>query len=63
MRTSKFIEDVLDPRREMLMAAWGQEQVDRVEDEHHALVAMCRNSTSLQASINGHTHQTMFNDA
>jgi hypothetical protein len=54
MRTSKFIEDVLDPRREMLMAAWGQERVDRIEDEHRALVAMCRN---------GHTHQTMFNDA
>ncbi|KAH9558973.1 hypothetical protein CY35_06G035100 [Sphagnum magellanicum] len=63
MRTNKFIEDVLDPRREMLMAAWGQERVDRIEDEHRALVVMCRNSTSLQASINGHTHQTMFNDA
>ncbi len=63
MRTSKFIEDVLDPRREMLMAAWGQERVDHVEDEHRALVAMCRSSMSLQASINGHTHQTMFNDA
>ncbi len=63
MRTSKFIEDVLDPRREMLMAAWGQEWVDRIEDEHRALVAMCRSSASLQASINGHTHQTMFNDA
>jgi hypothetical protein len=63
MRTSKFVEDVLDPRREMLMAAWGQERVDRVEDEHRALVAMCHSSTSLQASINGHTHQTMFNDA
>jgi hypothetical protein len=47
MRTSKFIEDVLDPRREMLMAAWGQERVHRVEDEHRALVAMCRSSTSL----------------
>ncbi len=63
MRTSKFIEDVLDPRREMLMAAWGQERVDRVEDEHRALVAMCRSSASFQASINGHTHQTMFDDA
>ncbi len=47
MRTSKFIEDVLDPWREMLMAVRGQERVDRVEDEHRALVAMCRSSASL----------------
>ncbi len=47
MRTSKFIKDILDPWREMLMAVRGQERVDRVEDEHRALVAMCRSSASL----------------
>jgi hypothetical protein len=63
MRTSKFIEEVLDPRREMMIAAWGQRRVDMIEKEHRALLEMIRSSTTLKAVIEGHTFKTMFNVA
>jgi hypothetical protein len=63
MRTSKFIEEVLDPRCEMMIAAWGQRCVDLIEEEHCALLEMIRSSTTLKAVIEGHTFKTMFNVA
>jgi hypothetical protein len=61
MRTSKFIEEVLDPRREMMIVAWGQRRVDLIEEEHRALLEMIRSSATLKAVIEGHTFKTMFN--
>ncbi|CAK9869106.1 unnamed protein product [Sphagnum jensenii] len=63
MRTSKFIEEVLDPHREMMIAAWGQRHVDLIEEEHRALLEMIRSSATLKAVIEGHTFKTMFNVA
>jgi len=61
MRTSKFIEEVLDPRREMMIAAWGQRRVDLIEEEHRALFEMIRSSPTLKAVIESCTFKTMFN--
>jgi hypothetical protein len=63
MRTSKFIEEVLDLRREMMIAAWGQWHVNLIEEEHCALLEMIRSLATLKAVIKGHTFKTMFNVA
>jgi hypothetical protein len=63
MRMSKFIEEVLDPCHEMMIAAWGQRCVDLIEEEHRALLEMIRSSATLKAVIEGHTLKTMFNVA
>jgi hypothetical protein len=63
MRTNKFIEEVLNPRREMMIATWGQRCVDLIEEEHRALLEMIRSSATLKAVIEGHTFKTMFNIA
>jgi len=63
MRTSKFIKEVLDSRREMMIAAWGEWRVDLIEEEHRALLKMIRSSAMLKAVIEGHAFKTMFNVA
>jgi len=63
MQTSKFIEEVLDLRCEMMIAAWGQRRVDLIEEEHRALLEMIHRSATFKAVIEGHTFKTMFNVA
>jgi hypothetical protein len=63
MRTFQFIEDVLDPRRDMITAAWGEAHVEKIEEEHRALLELIRNSTPIKTIVDDHNHKTMFNDA
>jgi hypothetical protein len=62
MRTSTFIEEVLNPRRDMMIAAWGESQVDKIEQQHRVLFEMIRSSAPLKATVDRHTYQTMFNE-
>ena len=63
MRTSTFIEYVLDSRREMMIAAWGRNAVDLIEQEHRALVEAIRESPKLKKVVSAHTYKTSFDDA
>jgi hypothetical protein len=63
MRMSYFIEHVLGPRCEMMIKAWGEELVDLIEQEHHALVEVVRGSAPLKRIVDSHSFQTIFNDA
>jgi hypothetical protein len=63
MRTSTFIEEVLNPRRDMMIAAWGESQVGKIEQQHRVLLEMIRSSAPLKATVDRHTYQIMFNEA
>jgi hypothetical protein len=63
MRTSTFIEKVLNPRRDVMIAAWAESQVDKIEQQHRVLLEMIRSSAPLKATVDRHTCQTMFNEA
>jgi hypothetical protein len=63
MCTSTFVEEVLNPRRDMMIAAWGESQVDKIEQQHCTLLEMIRSSAPLKATVDRHTYQTMFNEA
>ena len=63
MRTSAFIENVLDPRRARMIAAWGQGPVDLIEQEHRDFLEAIRRSKILKVIVSAQTHKTSFNDA
>jgi hypothetical protein len=63
MGTSTLIEAVLNPRRDMMIAAWGESQVDKIEQQHGVLLEMIRSSAPLKATVDRHTYQTMFNES
>jgi hypothetical protein len=63
MRTSTCIEEVLNPRQDMMIAAWGESQVDKIEQEHRVLLEMIRSSAPRKATVDSYTYQTIFNEA
>lgn len=64
LRTSQFIDQVLNPCRTMLLdTAWDEAHVDLIEQEHRELLDMIRSSPPLRTIVEGHTYKTMFDDA
>ena len=64
LRTGRFISLVLDPHRPQLAkASWSEEEIESIEEDHRSLIKAIASEPSLKASIDAHTHQTMFNDA
>jgi hypothetical protein len=47
----------------MMIAAWGESQVDKIEQQHRVLLETIRSSAPLKATVDSHTYQTMLNEA
>jgi hypothetical protein len=61
MRTSTFIEEVLNPRRDMIITAWDESQVDNIEQQHRVLLEKIRSSAPLKATVDTPTRQCSKN--
>jgi hypothetical protein len=62
MRTGKFISDILDPYREHVCKFWSEEDVEKIENDHIALIKDYNSANSwAKQAIRDHDHSTMFN--
>ena len=61
IRTSKFIEDLLDPHREHISQFWNVDEIDMIEKDHQALRSAFHSEVGLKEKIALHDHETMFN--
>ncbi|ETV89233.1 hypothetical protein H257_00589 [Aphanomyces astaci] len=49
--------------RNMIAAAWGEERVGMIEEEHRALFEVIRNSAPIKNIFDDNIYKTMFNNA
>ena len=63
IRTSVFIETVLDTYRSRLLQFWTVDEVEMIEQDHMELVGAYKNEPGFKERIEKHDHTIMFNDA
>jgi hypothetical protein len=61
IRTSKFIEDLLDPHREHISQFWSVDEIDMIEKANQALRSAFHSEVGLKEKIALQDHETMFN--
>ena len=61
MRTSTFIEQVLDPHREHISQFWNVDEIDQIEKDHQELRSAFNTEAGFKEQIAAQDHETMFN--
>ena len=61
LRTSTFIEEVLDPHRVHISQFWDVDEIDQIENDHQELRSAFSTEDGFKEKIAAQYHSTMFN--
>ena len=61
MRTSKFIEDILDPHREHISQFWHVDEIEMIEKDHQEMRFAFNSEVGFKEKIALQDHETMLN--
>jgi hypothetical protein len=61
MRTSVFIDVILDRYRPRLIQSWNSDEIENIEKDHQELVNSYRTEPGFKERVEKHDHSTLFN--
>ena len=61
LRTSTFIEEVLDPHHMHISQFWDVDEIDQIENDHQELRSAFSTEAGFKEKIAAQDHSTMFN--